>query len=188
MGGHLDFVPRPVEQYRDYLRLLARAQLDGRYPGKLEASDVVQETLLEAHRALRQFQGKSEPEFAAWLRRMLANNLADAVRKLSTAARDVALECSLEQSLEQSSGRLEAWLAADVSSPSQHVEREEQLLRLAAALGRLPEDQRIALDLKHVQGWAVESIAQHLERTEASVAGLLRRGLKELRHLLTEDS
>jgi RNA polymerase sigma-70 factor (ECF subfamily) len=160
--------------------MLARAQLDARCQAKLDASDVVQETLLEAHQALRRFNGQSEAEFAAWLRRILANNLADTVRKLTTGGRDVYLE----RSLEDSSARLESWLAADLSSPSRHFEREEQLLRLAAALGHLPEDQRAALDLKHLHGWSVERIGQHLGRSDAAVAGLLRRGLKELRRLL----
>src|SRR5207244_272650 len=87
--------PRPVrpktmlDRYRKYLELLARVQTDRRLQGKIDLSGVVQQTLLEAHGMLPRFHAKSEEEIAAWLRRILANNLADEVRKLKTAKRDV---------------------------------------------------------------------------------------------------
>jgi RNA polymerase sigma-70 factor (ECF subfamily) len=178
---------RRLERFRDYLRLLARQQLGDWLRGKLDPSDVVQETLLKAYRAGDQVAGMTDLELAAWLRRILSNTLADAARRYGASVRDVALERSLEASLEESAWRLEQWLAADGSGPAQHLAREEQLVRLAEALQQLPEDQRAVIERKHLRGESVSEIAGSLGRTKASVAGLLRRGLDRLRELLGES-
>lgn len=176
--------PLPLERYREYLRLLAGLQLDQRIRSKVDSSDVVQETLLKAHQARDQFRGQSDGELAAWLRRILANTLADAARKFHR--QQGPSQRSLEQALERSSLHLEAWLAASGRSPGQQAVRNEQLLKLAEALARLPDDQRIALELKHLQGCSVAEVSEQMGRSRASVVGLLFRGLKGLRELLDE--
>jgi RNA polymerase sigma-70 factor (ECF subfamily) len=173
-----------LERFRDYLRLLARLQIDARYRGKLDASDLVQQTLLKAHQARSQFRGQTAAEQAAWLRQILARTLANAVRDLGRAKRDLALERSLETSLEDSSARLEAWLVSGEASPSEHAQRNEQLLTLAETMAQLPEIQREVLLLRHCQDWSLGQISQHLGRSRAAVASLLRRGLKQLRELM----
>jgi RNA polymerase sigma-70 factor (ECF subfamily) len=175
-----------LEHFRAYLRLMARMQLGPRLQGKLDPSDVVQQTLLHAYQALDQFRGASEAELAAWLRQILARNLANVVRDLSRDKRNAGREVSLEAALDASSARLETYLAADQSSPSQQAQHNEQLLRLAQALEELPEAQRIALTLHHLHNWTLDEISGHLGRSPAAVAGLIKRGLQQLRQQLQE--
>jgi RNA polymerase sigma-70 factor (ECF subfamily) len=106
MDHPADAGPAP-EDFRAYLLLLARSHL-GAARGKLDASDVVQQTLLEAHRKRAQFRGTSEAQMAAWLRQMLAYRLTDAFRALARGKRDAGRERSLEAALDESSSRLEA--------------------------------------------------------------------------------
>src|SRR5262249_50895300 len=175
-----------LERFRRYLEVLAQVQVDPRLRGKLDPSGVVQQTLLEAHRALTQTEGWGDEQRLAWLRRILANNLTDEIRKLTTQGRDALRERSLDAALEQSSARLERWLAADQSSPSLPAQRHEQALRLADALAQLPEAQREALILQHWHNWPIAEIGRHLGRSPPAVAGLLHRGLQRLRELLAE--
>jgi RNA polymerase sigma-70 factor, ECF subfamily len=174
---------RDLERFRAYLHLLARQRLEPRWQSKLDASDVVQQTLLEAHQGMSQFRGVTSGELAAWLRQILARNLANAVRDLTRRKRDVGREQSLE---DESAARLEAWLAAEQSSPSELVQRHEDAVQLTEALSHLPDAQRQAVVLRHCEGWALADIARHLGRSPAAVAGLLHRGLDELRRRLPE--
>jgi RNA polymerase sigma-70 factor (ECF subfamily) len=172
-----------LRRWRDYLSVLTRIQLASGLHGKVDLSGVVQQTLLEAFQ--QAVPAPADPaQQAAWLRRILANNLADELRKLGTGKRDLARERSLQAALDESSARLEVWLAADHSSPSQRAERNEQALLLAEGLAELPEAQREALILQHWHGWKLEQIARHLGRTRTAVAGLLKRGLQALREKL----
>jgi RNA polymerase sigma-70 factor (ECF subfamily) len=175
---------RALEKYRDYLCLLARQQLDPRLRGKLDASDIVQDTLLQAHASREQYRGQSEQERLGWLRAILHNKLAGAMRQFARRCRDVNLELSLEGGLQQSSARLEDWLAADLSSPSGRAERNEQLLQLAGALAALPDDQREAIEMHHLQGLPFAQIAAVMGRSKPSVAGLIFRGVRSLRRQL----
>jgi RNA polymerase sigma-70 factor (ECF subfamily) len=173
-----------LEKYRPYLELLARLQLDARLRGLLDASDLVQQTLLRAHQKWDQFRGTTEDQRAAWIRAILANEIADALRKCLRRNED--RRRSLEVSLHESSSRLEAWLAAGSTTPSGQVMRQEQLLAMADALARLPDDQRLAVELHYLQDQTIPEISQEMNRTPAAVAGLLRRGLKSLREWLAE--
>jgi RNA polymerase sigma-70 factor (ECF subfamily) len=187
MKPALESCGRDLERFRHYLALLARLQLAPGLDGKVDLSGLVQQTLLEAHLAASRF-GRLDPgQRAAWLRQALAHNLADEARRLHRAVRDVRRERSLEAALEESLARLEHWLAQEGSSPSALAARHEQLLRLAAALERLPADQRRAVELHHLQGCQVAEVGRLLSRSGGAVGALLVRGLKRLRQLLREE-
>jgi len=174
--------------FRPYLLMLARLQFDEMLQAKLDESDIVQQTLLEAHRSMGDFRGKTDEEMAGWLRTILARNLADELRKFRRDKRDIRLEASLHAAMNQSSVRIERWLATEDRSPSQCAMANEQLLALAAALMKLPQDQRRAVELFHLQGHSSAQVASRLDRSEVAVAGLLRRGLEGLRELMREDN
>src|SRR5262249_2118353 len=98
----------------------------------------------------------------------------------------VARDQPLQAALDESASRLEAWLAAEQSSPSQEVERDERAVRLAEALATLPEKQREAVILRHWHGSSLVEIGERLGCTTAAVTGLLHRGLRNLRKQLHE--
>jgi RNA polymerase sigma-70 factor (ECF subfamily) len=176
---------RNFEQYRSLLCLLVRSCIGVRYRARLDPSDIVQQTLFDAHQKQGQFRGRSEAELMAWLKQILANNLADAVRGLARAKRDVRRERRIDQQLADSFTRAEGWLVSVHSSPSEQAVRSEELLLLADALSNLPELQREAIVLHHLQGLPLADVGRQLDKTPAAVAGLLHRGLKRLRELMS---
>jgi RNA polymerase sigma-70 factor (ECF subfamily) len=179
MGQH-DDAERPIDHIGDYVRLMAQLEHDPRLRGKLDPADAVQQTLLKALQKQDQFRGRTDAELAAWLRTILAHHLVDTFRKQSVKNGDPP------ESIEQSHGQMALWLVADQSSPSQKAMRKEQWDRLVDALAQLPQDQRTALELRHLQGRSIPEICEQMSRSTAAVAGLLRRGLKTLRSLLDQ--
>jgi RNA polymerase sigma-70 factor (ECF subfamily) len=157
---------------------------------KLDPSDVVQETLLRAHRHRAKFRGQSEAERLAFLRCVLANVAADAVRRFARGKRDLAMERSLEAAIASSSSRLEALFPTEQSSPSGWAMRQELLLKMADALATLPESQRAAVELRYLHDppRSLAEIGQELGRSEKAAAGLLCRGLAALREALGTET
>jgi RNA polymerase sigma-70 factor (ECF subfamily) len=177
------FDSQALERFRPYLRLLANAHLGPAHQAKIDASDLVQQTMLAAFTARMQFRGQSDAELAGWLRQILKHNLSDALRDLRRAKRDIAHEQPLE-SVDDSFARAHDWLAAMQSSPSQRAVKAEELLRMAEALAQLPQAQRDAIAMHHLQGRPLAEVAAALDRSTAAVAGLLHRGLKTMRRIL----
>jgi RNA polymerase sigma-70 factor (ECF subfamily) len=174
-----------LELYRRYLALLARVQIGRRLQGKVDASDLVQETFLEAHRNFGNFRGTSEGQFVRWLRQILAANLANLLRRyLGTQGRDVRLERTIEVDLDHSSALLDGGLLARQSSPSQQAVRREQAVLLADALAELPDDYREVLVLRHLEGLTFPEVARYMGRTLDSVDKLWLRALARLRQNL----
>jgi RNA polymerase sigma-70 factor, ECF subfamily len=179
-----------IETFRPYLIAIARMQLTARpwLASKMDASDLVQQVLLKGHDSRQEYRGQSSGEMACWLRQILHRTLANELRSFGQEKRDIGAERSIEADLEASSQRLDAWLAADQTSPSQAVSQAERAIQLARSIASLPSDQREVILLKHLHGLSLSEIATRLEKTPAAIAGLLRRGLEQLRETLAEDA
>jgi RNA polymerase sigma-70 factor (ECF subfamily) len=179
--------PDEIDRYRAYLIVLARQQVPGAQDARVDASGVVQQTLLDAHQADEVFAGLNSQQRLAWLRVALARNLTDAFRRLHADKRDVRREQAIAAGVESSASGLERWLAADLLSPSRQADRNEQLLRIAVVLAELPEAQRFALEQHYFERRPVAAIAADLGKTVVAVAGLLKRGLQTLRERLRDS-
>lgn len=174
-----------LELYRRYLALLARLQIGRRLQGKVDASDVVQEAFLKAHRHFAQFRGKTEAELVGWLRQILLTQLVNLVRRHQGAQRrNVLLERDLALELDRSSRELDAGLFARESTPSQQASRREQAVLLADALEELPKDYREVIILRHLEGLTFAQVAQRMGRSQDSVDKLWVRALARLRRSL----
>lgn len=180
------FGPEGFERFRGYLRVLAEAGIRRRpeLRSRLDASDIVQETLLQAVRASASFEGSTEAELIGWLRKILANQLANCARAASAAKRDAQRERSLDALLEDSAARV--FSAARKVIPSEDLSPAAQdfYLEVADALLGLPPDQREAFVLKHLGGFALSEVSRDMGRSPQSVAGLLRRAVATLRKKL----
>jgi RNA polymerase sigma-70 factor (ECF subfamily) len=176
-----------LELYRAYLVVLARVQIGRRLQGKVDASDLVQEAFLGACRDFPQFRGTTAKEFLSWLRQILASLLANLVRHYQgTRRRDVRLERRLVLELDQSSDALDRALVTPQSSPSHQAMRREQSVLLAVALGRLPEEWRELLILRHLEGLSFPEVSRRLGRSVDSLKKQWPRALAGLRRLLEE--
>lgn len=177
-------------RYHGYLHVLARGQLGRHLRTKCDPSDVVQQTLLEAHRDFGAFQGSHEPELLAWLRRILAHNLYNEARRFAAQQRDAAREVSLEQvaaGVEHSSVCLGKGIAAEGLSPSAVASQKESAVRLAEALARLPEDYQSVLILRIFEELPAEEVAERMGRSAGAVRMLQMRALVALREEMAEE-
>jgi RNA polymerase sigma-70 factor (ECF subfamily) len=182
--GDREALGRLLEAQRAALHRLAKRQLDGRVAVRVDPSDVIQQTFLEAHRSFPQFAGQGPRELVAWLQGILGHKVAGAIRDHALLQkRDVRRDRSIDDS-GGDAGPLKQQLDAGFSTPSQKAIRGEEVQRLTQALTLLPDDQREAVRLRHLEGWALADIARHLGRTPAATAGLIKRGMQALRHRL----
>jgi len=171
-------------EFRPYLRVLAGMQLDPMLKNRIDPSDVVQQTLLNAHRAASQFRGTSDAEFAGWLRQILAHELTRQMRDHCRARRDVTRERSIQHALEASSLRLEQILIDDAVAPDSLASRNERAVQIAKALTSLPDRQREAIELHYWHHHSLQEIADLQQKSKSTVAGAIRRGLKALQSRL----
>jgi RNA polymerase sigma-70 factor (ECF subfamily) len=185
-GGDAAARGRLLDLYRNYLRLLARTRIDAELRVRLDPSDLVQETLLEAHRDFERFTGTSEGELLAWLRRILVRNLMDEAKRFKTGKRAAGRQPSLEELLDRSSQAFERVLAVNTSTPSAQAARREQAVILADALARLPADYREVIILRNLEQLPFEEIARRLGRSSSAARMLWARALEKLSRLCEE--
>jgi RNA polymerase sigma-70 factor, ECF subfamily len=186
--GDGELLGQLFERYRPYLKLLAKHEIGPKLAVREDASDVVQQTFAEAHQAFQKFAGSTEPEFSAWIRRIHYRNLADLVQKhILTGKQSLRQEQHLDD--HEATASFCWWEpAANQSSPLHHMIKGEKALRLASLIESLPEMQREAVRLRYIEGYPVEQISQQLDRSLAATAGLLKRGLKTLRGMMSEGT
>jgi RNA polymerase sigma-70 factor (ECF subfamily) len=187
LRGDREALGRLLDAERASLHRLAERQLEGRIAVRVDASDVIQQTFLEAHRSFPEFAGRDLRELSAWLKGILDHKVATAIRDHTLLQkRNLSRERSLDDS--RGGGPLKQDLDAGHSSPSQKAIRGEEAERLSRALAALPADQREAVRLRHLEGLALADIAQRLGRTPAATAGLIKRGMQALRrHMSRRD-
>jgi RNA polymerase sigma-70 factor (ECF subfamily) len=166
-----------LEAYRAYLLLIANRQLDPDLRVKGGASDLVQETFLEAQRDFAQFQGDNGDELQAWLRQLLLHNLANFARRYRDAGKRAI---GREVALDTPSGAQERGLPADTPSPSGQAMAREQAETVLQALNRLPDDYRQVIVWRYQEGRSFEEIADKLGRSENAARKLWFRAVERL--------
>jgi RNA polymerase sigma-70 factor (ECF subfamily) len=186
MPGNPEAVNQALGEFRAYLETLTYIQVDPRLLSEFSMSDIIQNTLLEAWRDLGRIEALDADGRKRWLRKMLVHNLIEEIERRRAKKRDFRLKQSLEAAADESSCRLQSWLAAEDTSPSERLAEQEEALRLLEALAKLDARQREALVLQKYHGWTLAQIAEHLGCTSGAVAGLHARGLKELRKHLPD--
>jgi RNA polymerase sigma-70 factor (ECF subfamily) len=172
--------------YRPYLRLAVGDRLPKMVQKRMDASDIVQQTLVDAVRGLPEFRGRSEPEFTAWMMKLLERNLLQCVRNNTVGKRDVRLEHNWTDA---SGSAVVTWqaFADEGSSPLSRVFQGEAALHLAAALEKLPADQRTALELRYIEQQTLQAIADQMGRTLSAVVVLIRHGVDALHAMLPSE-
>jgi RNA polymerase sigma-70 factor (ECF subfamily) len=184
-GGSQESLGRLLGAHMNYLKTLAYAQMDDRLKRRVGASDIVQDTLLEAHRDFLHFVGKTPAEFSGWLRMILINNLRRAFEyHLKTAKRDIRRELSLEdlhRKADQSATRMESLLVAPNRSAGSEALMHESLIRLSDAIANLSAEHREVIILRHVQGMPFKEIGDRLNKTSGAVRMLWMRAIEKLR-------
>lgn len=174
---------------RSYVALLARANVEKWMQAKVDASDLVQQTLLDAHRDFDRFAGRTEAEWLAWLRQILNHNAGDAVRHFGVAEKRAAKrEVSLGGAGPDDSAGFAWEPPAPGASPSQMALHNESELLLAEAIEKLPDDYRDVIVLRNLQRLPFDEVASRLNRTRPAAQMLWARAVQKLRELLPDAS
>jgi len=182
-AGATDLLGQLLDVYRPYLLQIANDELDSDLRGKAGGSDLVQQTFMEANKALVSFRGQTEAELVAWLRRILLNNLANFRRQFrASGKRDVSREVAIATGDSSVVGAGE--LQTQDSSPSSQAAAREQAETLNLALARLSDDHRQAIVMRHQQGQSFAEIGVAMGRSSEAARKLWARAVEELQNQL----
>ncbi len=166
---------------RNDLHAAARAQMDDRLKARVDASDVLQQTLLDAQKDFRDFRGSTAEEWQAWIRRVLEHNMANEIAKHVVAQKRAVGREQSARNREQSSGALYQLLDGQLTSPSQKALKKEATEQLQDAIDRLPVSQAAAIRMRYIQNISLSEMAEVMGRSESAVAGLIKRGIRHLK-------
>jgi RNA polymerase sigma-70 factor (ECF subfamily) len=174
-----------LQSYRNYLHLVARTQIDLHLAARVNPSDIVQETFLQACRGFGQFRGRTQAELLTWLRQILVHNIVSAFnRHMRSQKRDVRRERSLEviaRNVDCSSQHIEAALAAQGSSPSVCAQRQELAALVADRLAELPPRYREVVVLRNLEGLTFEEVGARMGNTRQAARKLWAKAIDQLR-------
>jgi len=176
-----------MQRCRSYLHLIARTQLQSWLQRKVDASDLVQETMLDAHQGFAKFRGKTEGEWLAWLKQILTHNMADFVRQYRAGTkRDINKERPILSPVRSTQFPLQ--ISQDDPSPSENIIAIEQQIRIAEAIAQLPEDYQQVIQLRNLDALPFAEIAVLMQRTRPAVQMLWLRALRKLKDQLDLDT
>ena len=176
-----------LQKCRSYVSIIARAQIEGWMRTKFDASDLVQQTLLEAHQGIENFKGETEAEWLGWLRGILNHNTLDFARKYQGAAkRNVSREFSIDQAggVSGNSDQRQWELKDQTETPSRVLLNREQEILMAEAVSQLPADYQEVIMLRNLQRLSFKEVAERMDRSPGAVQMLWLRALNRLQELL----
>jgi len=172
---------RLLDSCRAYLLQIAQMELPDRLHGKIDPTDVVQDTFLEAQTGFGGFDGDTEPALLAWLRGILRHNLTDVARRFHRDKRAVGREFPLDDSANEA---LQNELLDDESTPSSHARSREQDEAVQRAVEQLPAHYRDVILRHDYHGLSFEEIGPRLGKSPEAARKLWERAIKQLRLLL----
>jgi RNA polymerase sigma-70 factor (ECF subfamily) len=173
---------------RSYLGFAARAQVESWLRVKVDASDLVQQTMLEAHRDFQKFQGTTEQEWLGWLKRILAHNVSDFIRRYKgTAKRRVQKEVPFRDPNVSGPARGAPEPAAAGRTPSQELALLDDSLRVTEALSSLTPDYQEVIVLRNLERLPFNEVAERMDRSRPAVQMLWMRAIKKLQETLGDE-
>lgn len=174
-------------QCRNYVNLMARSQVESWMRTKVDASDLVQQTMLEAHRGFVEFRGETEAEWLAWLRQILSHNTHDFIRAYKkTDKRNIQKEVRLQgKRSDGESFHFEP--TGSEPTPSKVLSQKEREIELANAIAQLSEDHQEVILLRNLQRLPFDEIAERMGRTRPAVQMLWTRAIRKLQQVLQSE-